>query len=147
MLLLIRWLIIHLMMILSNHMALEFYQHIGKLFYALTAADNAIREEEFALFNALINDRWILSTGIKTEDTASSILQIKNTFKRLQNLNSNANSCFNECLIYINTNKTLFSPKLKALILNTAQQLASIVANKNKSELIMLAKLELCFKS
>ncbi|AXT20376.1 hypothetical protein D7030_04445 [Flavobacteriaceae bacterium AU392] len=43
-------------------------------------------------------------------------------------------------------NEDLFSKEIKTLILKTANAIASSFANKNKSELIILAKLSLEFK-
>ena len=55
-------------------------------------------------------------------------------------------TCFNSFLNFLNMNKSLFTENRKTLILKIANAIASSFSNRNKSELIILAKLDMELK-
>ena len=55
-------------------------------------------------------------------------------------------TCFKEFLEYKNEHTYFFTDTIKQLILKTANAIAAAFAGKNKSELIMLAKLDMELK-
>ena len=88
----------------KKKMTLKFYQNLGKLFYAIAAADKEVRDEEF--------------------DKA----------------------CYNAFTNYKKEQPHLFTANIKKLILKTAHAIAASFSGLNKSELIILAKLDIELK-
>ena len=110
-----------------------FYQSLGKLFYAISASDKTIKEEEINSLKKLIQNEW-------TKDP--HLVNIEITFHRLNAENASSEKCFHDFVTYKKENHFLFTSQLKKLISHTAGVIASSFSNRNKSELIMLAQLE-----
>tara|TARA_R110002124_G_scaffold154602_3_gene321703 strand:- start:26662 stop:27075 length:414 start_codon:yes stop_codon:yes gene_type:complete len=122
----------------------EFYQNLGKLFYAIAATDKHVRDEEFSTLKHIINNEWISSENLEGDFIANTIL---NTFKWLHNDNEyNAKICYNSFINFKRSHEAFFSKKINSLILKTASSIAASFSSQNKSELIMLAKLYIEFK-
>jgi len=115
--------------------------HIGKLMYAISASDNIIREEEFEILKTILKEEWH-PQSIEEFDTI--ILEI---FENAMKNKHNADQSFQEFLTFRSNNKYLFTIEITDLIFNTARLIASSYASKNKSELIMLAKLNMALNA
>lgn len=125
----------------------EFYQNLGKLFYAIAATDNHVRDEEFKTLELIINNEWISSENLESEFNDSKAITILNTFKWLQNDNEyNAEVCYNSFITFKNTHEGVFNKKINSQIIKTASKIAASFSGLNKSELMMLAKLNIEFK-
>ena len=111
-----------------------FYQNLGKLFYAISATDKSINEEEITTLKKIIQNEW-------TKDP--HLINIELIFHWLNKDNASSEKCFQDFVVYKTENNFLFSNQLKRLISHTAGAIASSFSNRNKSELIMLAQLEL----
>ncbi|HKK12785.1 MAG TPA: DUF302 domain-containing protein [Flavobacteriaceae bacterium] len=125
-------------------LTLEFYQNLGKLFYAIAAVDNNVRKEELKKLKETVEKEWLATDFIEDtlKDNAEHV--IINTFKWLQQDSEyNAKACYNSFLTFKNENEHLFTGKVKKLILKTARAIAASFAGINKQELIMLTKLKL----
>ena len=120
----------------SSHPVL-FYESLGKLFYAMSASDKSINEEEINTLKKLIKSEWAADPHL---------INIESAFHRLCKENASSDKCFHDFVVYKNENNILFSSRLKQLISRTAGAIASSFSNRNKSELIMLAQLELEFR-
>jgi len=124
-----------------------FFQNTGKLFYAIAAADGKVKTEEFNKLQEIVKNEWLTTNIIirdYNEDIESLILD---TFKWLQSIDDyNADVCYTSFIDFKKTHEQLFTKKIKQLILKTAGQIAASFSGVNKSELIMLAKLNLEFK-
>ena len=122
---------------------IEFYQCLGKLFYAIAAADNCIRDEELEKLEEVLEEEWIVLDNFNTTDKALII----NTFKWLRTDNEyDSEVCYNSFLSFKKGHEEFFNSAMKSLILKTAGKIASSFSRENKSELIMLAKLSIEFK-
>jgi hypothetical protein len=125
----------------------SFYQNLGKLFYAIAAVDNTVRDEEFNALIAIVKDKWSVVNGIDEAGEFPGEASIINTFRWLRDDNEyNAQTCFNSFMAYKQTHPTLFTETINKLILDTAGAIASAFSSKNKAELIMLAKLDIELK-
>ena len=123
---------------------IKFYQNLGKLFYAIAASDKVVREEELNKLKETVKKVWLTSNIIQNDVKTEAEHSIINTFKWLNRDNEyDAETCFNSFISYKKDNEQLFTKELNALILKTANVIASSFSGKNKSELIMLAKLNL----
>lgn len=123
---------------------IKFYQNLGKLFYAIAASDKVVKEEELDKLKETVKKAWLTSNLVQDDVKAEAEHSIINTFKWLNRDNEyDAETCFNSFLNYKKDHEQLFTEELNALILKTANGIASSFSRKNKSELIMLAKLNL----
>jgi len=126
---------------------IKFYQNLGKLYYAIAASDKVVREEELDKLNETVKKVWLTSNSVQNDVKAEAEHSIINTFKWLNKDNEyDAETCFNSFIKYKKENEQLFTEELKLLILKTANVIASSFSGINKSELIMLAKLNLELK-
>lgn len=119
---------------------IEFYQKLGELFYAIAAVDKVVKDEEYKILETMVVNHFMVNTN---KDMA---MQIKNTFNLLYYKKMEAQSCFNNFQNYARKQASLFTKEKIKSILETANAIASAFASRNKSELIMLANLELLFK-
>lgn len=130
-------------MISLERYGIEFYQALGKLFYAIAAVDNHVKEVEFNKLKELINTEWILTDNFNMD----GLRQIKIVFDWLHKHDKlQSEKWFNDFVQYKNNNEDLFTSEIKQLILKTANAIISSFSKKNKSELILLAKLHIEFK-
>jgi len=123
------------------------HQYLGKLFYAIAMADNKINQEEVASLNAVIGRKWYdLDTKPNgfVLDGHQEILQV---FNHLQSRKVDSDYCFMEFREFFNDHQSLFDEDLRKFIWDTAQAIASSFAQKNKSELVLLAKLKMLLES
>lgn len=123
---------------------IEFYQNLGKLFYAIAASDKEVREEELLKLKETVKKAWLTSNIVQNDFKAEAEHSIINTFKWLNQENEyDAEACFKSFINFKKNHELLFTKELNSLILKTANSIASSFSGKNKSELIMLAKLNL----
>ena len=121
----------------------KFYQKLGKLFYAISASDKQVRNEEFNKLKTLVKEQWRENEGVKDH----TVYQIVYAFEWLKkNEKLNAEIYFDDFVNYKNENPDLFTDDIKKRILKTAHAIAVSFSDLNKSELIMLAKLDIELK-
>tara|TARA_R110002049_G_scaffold55337_3_gene153607 strand:- start:9200 stop:9607 length:408 start_codon:yes stop_codon:yes gene_type:complete len=131
----------------KKKMTLTFYQNLGKLFYAMAAADKQVREEEFDRLKELVKKYWLDIDSIEDAYNIDAAYQIEIIFDWLDKQeNLDSKGCYNAFVNYKNEQPHLFTDKVKKLILRTAHAIAASFSGLNKSELIMLAKLDLELK-
>ena len=121
-------------------METDFYTNISKLLYALAAIDGNINPGEFFTFKNSIEKDWAKIASAK------QINSVLDTFAKLKSNNAQPEKCFDEFVTYKNLNEELFTETIKTTLLKTAGLIASSFSSKNKSELIMLARLDILFK-
>lgn len=127
----------------KEELSVRFYQNLGKLFYAIAAADNEVRDAEYAKLKQLVLLEWLAVDELEDVFGSDAAYQIEIVFDwlhREENLDSKA--CFNDFVYFRKQHSQLFSSSINALILKTANAIAESFSGKNKSELIMLAKLQ-----
>lgn len=123
---------------------IKFYQNLGKLFYAIAASDKVVREEELDKLKETVKKVWLTSNLVQDDVKVEAEHSIINTFKWLNLDNEyDAETCFKSFISYKKDHEQLFTKELNSLILKTANVIASSFSGKNKSELILLAKLNL----
>ena len=130
----------------SPQTAVVFYQHLGKLFYAMAFADKKIKKEEF---NTMKKEIALLSMSEDYRITNADIdieHQITSTFKILYFEKATVEACYEDFRTFKKQHESLFTPTIKSAILKIAGKIAGSFSDVNKSELILLAKLSLEFK-
>ena len=124
-----------------------FYQNLGKLFYAIAAIDGTVKSEELKKLQELVKTDWLKTDVIGASHKVDAENAIVNTFKWLNDDNEyDAQACYNSFISFKKNNEPLFTNKINTLIMHTAGKIASSFSGTNKSELILLAKLNLEFK-
>ena len=124
----------------------HFYQHLGKLFYAVAVADNHVDDIEFEKLKYYVKKYWLKTDTNVDGVTQSEVYQIELMFEKLKNDERNGDQCYSEFIAYFKEHSTLFSKDIKKRIMKTAGAIAYAFAGINKSELILLAKLNLELK-
>lgn len=130
----------------TENIGITFYQSLGKLFYAIAASDKIVRKSEYTSLRKLVKSEWLAVDDLEDEFGADAAFQIEIVFDWLDYETLNANDCFEDFKFFYSKNKSLFTDKIKQLIWNTANSIANSFSGKNKSELMMLGRLQLIFK-
>ncbi|MFS4491276.1 hypothetical protein [Maribacter sp. 2308TA10-17] len=131
------------MMLPSEKIGNEFYQSLGKLFYAVAMADKNVRPIEIERLKEDVQKYWLPVDAIEDEFGTDAGYQIEIVFDWLQQEEKEGNTYFQEFVDFYKEHPGKFTKAIKQLIFKTADDIASSFANKNKSELILLAKLKL----
>ncbi|HZH69587.1 MAG TPA: hypothetical protein VFD80_03965 [Flavobacteriaceae bacterium] len=126
---------------------LEFYQALGKLFYAFAAIDRVVRTEEIEILKKLILEEWVALDEKTDEFGSDASFQIKAVFDWLQDIEAKPENCFESFKTYKVANEKHFNPQVNALIFKTADKIAYAFAGKNKAEVMLLAKLKVLLTS
>lgn len=125
---------------------IKFYQNIAKLFYAIAAADKIIKPIEFETLKDFVKREWVSVEDTEDDYKTDAAYQIEIVFDWLTTQELDADACFNDFIEYKDEHKYFFTDELNALILKTAGAIATSFSGENKSELIMLAKLNIELK-
>ena len=133
---------------MSTHQPLstQAYQHIGYLFYAVAAADKRITIEEVETLKTLVKNYWLDLESTDDRFGSDAAYQIEIVFDWLNESEWDSDICFSKFEDYYNNHKRLFTKNVISLIIKTASSIAESYAGKNKSELIILAKIEALLK-
>lgn len=125
----------------------EFYQNLGKLFYAVAMADHSVHMKELEKLNEVVSDHWLDVDDIEDEFGTDSAHQITTVFDWLLEYEKDGEEIYEEFEEFYTDHKTLFTPKVKALTMSTSRAIATAFAGSNKAELVMLGRLELLFNT
>jgi hypothetical protein len=128
---------------LSEIQGNEFYQSLGKLFYAIAMADKVVRPKEVEQLHHAVRQHWLKVDEDEDAFGTDAAYQISIVFDWLQEEAQGDTSYFDEFVDYFKAHPAKFSSKIKTMIYDTADTIASSFAGKNKSELVLLAKLKL----
>ena len=128
----------------SQNTIISFYENLGKLFFAIAAADNIVEEVEFNVLKKIVKDKWTKIDPVDDDFHSDAAYQIETVFDWLNNESFlNSETCYNEFIDFKKEHPSLFTEEIKSLIIKTAAKIAASVADLNKSELKLVAKLSL----
>ncbi|SDS58110.1 hypothetical protein SAMN05216503_3515 [Polaribacter sp. KT25b] len=131
----------------SQNTIISFYENLGKLFYAIAAADNVVEDVEFNVLKETVKNKWTKIDHIDDDFHSDAAYQIETVFDWLNNEGfSDSKTCYNEFIDFKREHPSLFTEETKSLIIQTATKIAASVADLNKSELMLVAKLSIEFK-
>jgi hypothetical protein len=130
----------------NNDISMDFFRSLGKVFYAIAAADGHVKDAEYNKLKELVSDEWLDVDHFEDRFGTDTAFQIEIVFDWLYNEQPDVNTCFQEFVDYKKAHRSLFNDKIKALILKTAGAIAAAFSGVNKAELIMLAKLDMALK-
>ncbi|MGF1555222.1 hypothetical protein [Paucihalobacter sp.] len=122
------------------------YKQIGYLFYAVAAVDKNVAEAEVETLKKLVKQHWLPLDETNDIYGSDAAHQIEIVFDWLNDNEQAAKACYNKFEDYYKTHNSVFTAPVKKLILDTAEAIANSFSGKNKSELMLLAKLSVLFK-
>jgi len=131
----------------SNKVANTFYQKIGKLFFSIAMADGTVHSDEIDSLKRIVRDSWLPHDDLLDEYGSDAAFKIEIVFDWLLENEQDSLACYKEFREFYQEHPKIFTVHVKALILGTANAIASAFAGKNKSELILLGKLQLLFNA
>ncbi len=120
-----------------------FYQNLGRLFYAIAFIDNTVRPEEIEVLKKFVSSTWTSLDNEPDEHGSDSAFQIEVVFNWLDSEVYSAQESYDTFANYYTSNKALFTETTKKNITKTASAIANAFSGTNKSELILLAQLNL----
>ncbi|SDR07347.1 hypothetical protein [Flagellimonas zhangzhouensis] len=132
-------------MLNSEKTANEFYQSLGKLFYAVAMADDEVRPAEVTRLRKYVRKYWLDVDGFEDEFHTDAAYQIEIVFDWLDDEEKGADHYFEEFKEFYTEHADKFTDKLKALILETAESIASSFAGTNRAEMLAIFKLKQLF--
>lgn len=121
----------------------EFYQCLGKLFYAVAMADKKIMTPEIDSLRQDVKKYWLPINKEEDEFGTDAAYQIEIVFDWLQEQEKEGDEYFEEFKDFYEEHPSFFNKQIKRLIWKTATDIATSYSHKNKSELILLNKLKL----
>lgn len=122
---------------------LAFYHNLGKLFYAIAAKDKVVRSEEFSKLQLCIQEYWLDLDDLEDIFGSDAAYLIEIVFEGAEAFDEDAQTMFDAFITYSEEQPQFFTIEIKNIILQTAWEVARSFASVNKSELVMLGKLEL----
>jgi len=125
----------------------ELYQSLGKLFYAMAMADHSIHMKEVEKLNETVRDHWLEVDDVEDEYGTDSAFQIISVFDWLLEYGKDSDQIYEEFEAFYTDYKILFTPQVKDLAMSTSRAIATAFAGSNKSELILLGRLQLLFNT
>jgi len=123
----------------------ELYQNLGKLFYAMAMADHSVHMKEMEKLNEVVRDHWLEVDDIEDEYGTDAAFQIISVFDWLLEYGKESEEIYEEFEAFYTDNKLLFTTQIKSLAMSTSRAIAAAFAGSNKSELILLGRLQLLF--
>jgi len=133
-------------MLHSQKTGIKFYENLGKLFFSVAMVDGAVHIKELDKLKELVKEDWLAIDALEDQYNTDAAYQIISVFDWLLEYEKSSEHCFKVFVDFYKDNSSLFTENIKSLIMQTANEIASCYAQKNKSELVILAKLRLLFK-
>ena len=133
-------------MLHSEEIGNRFYQHLGKLFYAMAMADRQVRPGEVEKLREDVRKYWLQLDDTKDEFGTDAAYQIEIVFDWLQEEEEDSAAYYKAFELFYREHPEKFNHTVKALIMRTCNDIAASFAGKNKSELVLLGKLQTLFE-
>ena len=131
----------------SQNTIISFYENLGKLFYAIAAADTIVEEVEFNVLKETVKNKWTKVDPVDDDFHSDAAYQIETVFDWLNNEGfSDSETCYNAFVEFKQEHPSLFTEDIKRLIIKTATKIAESVADVDKLELKLVAKLSIELK-
>ncbi len=125
----------------------QFYQQIGKLFYAIAKVDKRVHPEEIKQLHELVISHWLDFEQSLDDFDEDAAYQLEVVFDWLSDqLTLTSEEAYRSFLDYSFEHASFFDEEVKKRIIKTASAIAGAHAGTNKSELIFLARLEVDLK-
>ncbi|MBQ4915932.1 hypothetical protein J8L85_15865 [Maribacter sp. MMG018] len=130
----------------SENTGIALYENLGKLFYAVASIDGNVHTKEIEHLRSFIRSYWLDIDEIEDEFGTDAAFMIETAFDWLFANETDPKESYNEFVEFYEEHKEKFTPEIKRLVMDTGNAMANAFAGKNKSELILLAKIEILFR-
>lgn len=124
----------------------ELYQSIGKLFYAVAICDGSVHTDEWDKVKELVKKDWLYVDDFTDRYGTDAANQIEIVFDGLMEYNPTSEESFQEFKDFYQEHPHAFTDEIKALIGKTSNSIANSFSGRNKSELVLLAKIGILLK-
>ena len=124
----------------------EYYQILGKLFFAIAAADHKITQAERKALHQLVKKVWNSQEAGKDPFGTDLAEEIEFSFD-FEEENALPDDDFAEFSDFFRRNRTLFNKVTRDNIMKTARAIATAYRRENKEEKKILAKLNTLLNS
>ncbi|MDC6405296.1 MULTISPECIES: hypothetical protein [Maribacter] len=124
----------------------KLYESLGKLFYAVAISDGSVHVKEWDKLKEIVREDWLSLDDFTDRYGTDSANQIEIVFDVLMEYTKSSEECFDEFKEFYKEHPHAFTEEIKSTAKKTARAVANSFAGKNKSELIILAKLDLLLK-
>ncbi len=126
----------------SQNTTISFYENLGKLFYAIAAADDIVEEIEFNVLKETVKNKWTKIDTVDDNFHSDAAYKIETVFDWLNTEGfSNSETCYTEFIEFKKEHPSLFTEDIKNLILKTATKIAASAHDLDKLELMLVDKL------
>lgn len=125
----------------SHNTMIHFYQHLGKLFYGVASIDNTVRKEEITKLKGIIKKEWLPLEDSLNEFGDDAAYQIEIVFDWLVENDWNIGEVISDFETFRKEHPHLFTPKVNSLILKTSKAIANSFLGENKSEHVLIHKI------
>ncbi|WP_424493826.1 zinc ribbon domain-containing protein [Salinimicrobium sp. GXAS 041] len=122
--------------------ARDLYENLGKLFYAVAAADKVISKQEVQVLNEIVEKDWLPVEDSRDEYGTDLSFQIEVIFDWYQENNLSAEMAYERFETFKKSHEWLFDEDLNDLIWKTVNKIALAFPGKNRSEVLMLIRLK-----
>lgn len=119
------------------------YQNLGKLFYAMAISDGSVHVKEWDKVKEIVKEDWLYVDDFTDRYGTDAANQIEIVFDWLLEYEKNSEECFEEFKEFYAEHPHAFTKEIKSLTEKTANAIANAFSGKNKSELVLLAKINL----
>lgn len=103
--------------------------------------DKTVREEEIAKLKEIVQKEWLPIENTFDEFGSDSAYQIEIVFDWLVENDWDIEQVLHSFKLFRREHNSLFTPQMNVLILKTANAIATSFSGKNKSEQILISKL------
>lgn len=110
------------------------YEHAGYLFYAVAAADGAVKDAEIATINDLIKKEWLPLEDSTDQFGTDSAHYISITFDNLLDRGVPPDEAFASFKGYFDEHHAAFTDNIRRKLYTTAAAIAKAFAGENKAE-------------
>jgi hypothetical protein len=125
----------------SHQTMTHFYEHLGKVFYSIAAIDKNIRKEEIDKLKQIIQTEWLPLENSFNEFGDDTAYEIEIVFDWLVANEWELEHVIPNFKIFRTEHQSLFTPAVNALIIKTANAIATSFSGKNKSEHVLISQL------
>jgi len=124
----------------------ELYENLGKLCYAMAIVDGSVHAKEWDKVKEIVKEDWLYVDDFTDRYGTDAANQIEIVFDGLMEYTKTSEECFDEFKEFYEAHPHAFSEEIKKLTGKTANSIANAFSGRNKSELVLLAKIHLLLK-
>lgn len=121
----------------------ELYENLGKLFYAVAVCDGTIHIKEWDKVEEIVKKDWLYVDDYTDRSGADAANKIEVFFDLLLESEKTSGECFKEFKDFYKEHTHAFTKEIRSLTRKTANAIANSFSGKNKSEVMLLAKINL----